>query len=193
MKRFDPRRLLALLLALTLCAALLAGCSKKEEEEPPEEPVSREIQATPGGSGPEFSEEFDQTARFATETVGDTLGAVFNGIQNRSTPYFVPAGSSITINARATTESDKRFDYRVSLWQQTDYGTTIYVEGRTVAFTADGGWYTGSIDGLTPGARYKLTLSYYPGGSYYISGSLAVRGLAGADSDDEEGEEGGEG
>lgn len=191
MKR-SHQRLLALPAALALCVGLLAGCSG-EEDLPVEEP-SKEIQSTLGGSGPEFSEEFDQTARFATETNGDTMGVVFNRIQEKSTPYFTTAGSSITLSARATTESPSRFGYRVSLWQQTDYGTTLYTEGNTVALTADGQWYTGTIDGLTPGVRYKLTIAYYPG-SYYISGSMAVRGLAGADADGdgEDGEDGGEG
>ena len=193
MKRSDLRRLLALFLALTLCAALLAGCGKSDEDEAPEETVSREIQAAPGGSGPEFSEEFDQSARFATETIGDTMGIVFNGFRGkRDTPYFVTAGGSITIAARATTESESMFGYRVSLWQQTDYGTTIYVEGRTLALTADGQWYTGTIEGLTPGVRYKLTLAY-DSSRFNLAGSMAVRGLAGADADEEEGEEGEEG
>lgn len=179
-------RLLALLLAIALCLGLLAGCSGDEDEVPEEEP-SKEIQATQGGSGPEFSEGFDQTARFATEVNGDTLGVVFNGIQNRSTPYFTPEGSSITINARATTESESLFAYRVSLWEQTDYGTTVYEEGRTLALTADGDWYTGTFTGLTPGARYKLTLAY-DSSRFYVTGSMAVRGLAGADADDEDDE-----
>lgn len=178
------RRLLAFLLALVLCTGLLAGCGKKDEEQPEEEP-SKEIQSTRGGSGPEFSEEFDQTARFATEVNGDTLGVVFNGIQNRSTPYFTPAGSSITVDARATTESESLFGYRVSLWRQTDYGTTVYTEGNTLALTADGQWYTGSFSGLIPGARYKLTLAY-DSSKFYLSGTMAVRGLAGADADDDE-------
>lgn len=192
MKRSYPRRLLALLLALTLCAGLLAGCSKKDGDDAPEETPSREIQAAPGGSGPEFSEEFDQTAHFATETAGDTMGVVFNGFRGKKdTPYFVTAGSSITITARATTESESMFGYRVSLWQQTDYGTTLYVEGRTLALTADGQWYTGTIDGLTPGVRYKLSLAY-DSSRFNLAGSMAVRGLASADAD-EEGEEGEEG
>lgn len=193
MKRTDPRRLLALLLALTLCIGLLAGCGKSEEDEAPEETPSREIQATAGGSGPEFSEEFDRSAHFATETIGDTMGIVFNGFRGKKdTPYFVTEGSSITITARATTESESMFGYRVSLWQQTDYGTTIYVEGRTVALTADGQWYTGTIDGLTPGVRYKLSLAY-DSSRFNLAGSMAVRGLASADADEEEGEEGEEG
>lgn len=193
MKRFDPRRLLALVLAVILCAGLLAGCSKSDEDEPPEETPSREIQATKGGSGPEFSEEFDQTANFATETTGDTMGIVFNSFRGRKdTPYFVTAGSSITITARATTESESMFGYRVSLWQQTDYGTTLYMEGRTLALTADGQWYTGTIDGLTPGVRYKLSLAY-DSSRFNLVGSMAVRGLAGADADAEDDEEGEEG
>lgn len=180
-------RLLALLLALVLSAGLFSGCGGSEDDEPVETP-SKEIQSTPGGSGPTFSEEFDQTARFATETSGDTMGVIFNRIQQRDTPYFTTAGSSITISAMATTESPSRFGYRVSLWQQTDYGTTQYTEGNTVAFTADGQWYTGTISGLTPGVRYKLTIAYYPG-SYSINGSMAVQGLASADTD-EDGEEG---
>ncbi len=178
------RRLLAFLLALVLCTGLLAGCGKKDEEEPEEEP-SKEIQSTRGGSGPEFSEEFDQTARFATEVNGDTLGVVFNGIQNRSTPYFTPAGSSITVDARATTESESLFDYHISLWEETGYGTTKYVEGRTLALTADGQWYTGTFSGLTAGARYKITVAYV-NPRFYLSGTMAVRGLAGADADDDE-------
>ncbi len=190
MNQRHPCRLLALALALALCMGLLAGCGKQEDEEPAQEP-SKEIQAVLGGSGPEFSEGFDQAARFATEVNGDTLGVMFNGIQNRSTPYFTPAGSSITIDARATTESESLFGYRVSLWRQTDFGTTVYTEGSTLALTADGQWYTGSFSGLVPGARYKLTLAY-DSSKFYITGSMAVRGLASADADDDEnGQEGG--
>lgn len=175
------KRLLALALALAFAALALTACGKKDEGDEGE--VENKNIAAQGGSI-EWPEGMDTTVRFNTQIEGDTLYAVFNGIQNRTTAYFTPAASSVTITSKATTESEKRVEYRVTLWKES-YGAREYVTDGTMYFTADGSCYTGTFSGLEPGNRYKLGIAY-DGGSYYISGGLTVGGLAQADNLDDD-------
>ena len=175
------KRLLALALALVFAAAVFTACGNKDDGDEGE--VENKNVAAPGGDIA-WPEGMDTAARFATQVGGDTLYAVFNGVQNRTTAYFTPAGSSITITSKATTESEKRTEYRVTLWKES-YGAREYVTGGTMYFTADGSCYTGTFSGLEPGNRYKLGIAY-DGGSYYISGGLTVGGLAQADDLDDD-------
>ena len=173
-------RLWALALALMLALSLLVGCGSSEEE--PE--VTNKNEAQPGGSITWPEEGLDTSATLATTIVGDTLYMVFNGVQARTSGYFVPAGDTIIITSSATTTSEARFSYRVTLWKET-YGGREYVDGGTMYFTADGEYRTGTFTGLEAGARYKIGLAY-DGGSHYLSGGLTIAGLAQADALDDE-------
>lgn len=175
------KRLLALALALVLVAGAFTACGGQGDGDEGE--VEDKNIAAPGGSIT-WPEGMDATVRFGTQIEGDTLYAVFNGIQARTSAYFTPAGSSITLTSKATTESEKRTEYRVILWKES-YGAREYVTDGTMYFTANGDCYTGTFTGLEPGNRYKLGLAY-DGGSYYISGGLTVSGLAQADALDDD-------
>lgn len=173
------KRLLALALVLGLALFAFVGCGGGDDDEGEAE---RTNVAQPGGSIT-WPEGLDTTARFATQIEGDTLYAVFNGIQTRTTAYFTPAGSSITLTSQATTESETRTEYRVILWRES-YGAREYVADGTMYFTADGTCRTISFDGLEAGNRYKVGLAY-DGGSRYMSGGLTIGGLAQADDLDD--------
>ena len=114
MKR--KNRFLALALALALALSLLPGCGSEEE---PEAATQNEAQL--GGSITWPEEGLDTSATLASTIVGDTLYMVFNGVQARTSGYFTPAGDTITITSSATTTSETRFAYRVTLWKET-YG-----------------------------------------------------------------------
>ena len=66
-------RLFALLLALALCAAMLAGCSGSSEDED----VADEIHATAGGSVT-LPEGFSASGSFTSQVSGDALYATFS-------------------------------------------------------------------------------------------------------------------
>lgn len=178
MKR--KNRFLALALALALALSLLPGCGGSEEE--PETTTKNEAQL--GGSITWPEEGLDTSATLASTIVGDTLYMVFNGVQARTSGYFTPAGDTITITSSATTTSETRFAYRVTLWKET-YGGREYVDGGTMYFTADGECRTGTFTGLEAGTRYKIGLAY-DGGSHYMSGGVTIAGLAQADALDDE-------
>ena len=177
MKR--KNRFLALALALALALSLLPGCGSEEE---PEAATQNEAQL--GGSITWPEEGLDTSATLASTIVGDTLYMVFNGVQARTSGYFTPAGDTITVTSSATTTSETRFAYRVTLWKET-YGGREYVDGGTMYFTADGECRTGTFTGLEAGARYKIGLAY-DGGSHYMSGGLTIAGLAQADALEDE-------
>jgi len=189
MKR-NFRRSLALSLAALFCLFCLTGCTldlrkllgvstSDEEEEAPF------IVAQQGGSDVPYPEGFDLTAKFAAQISGDTMCIAFNGlgIAGRDTGYFSPSGSSVTLTAAATTDSERLFTYKAALWKKTDQGAE-YVQGATVEFTADGELYTAEVPGLEPGAQYKLTISY-DSGSYTITGGMSVTGLTSAEPVDD--------
>ncbi|WP_419503365.1 hypothetical protein [Candidatus Allofournierella excrementavium] len=178
MKR--KNRFLALALAMVLALSLLPGCGGSEEE--PEATTKNEAQL--GGSITWPEEGLDTSATLASTIVGDTLYMVFNGVQARTSGYFTPAGDTITITSSATTTSETRFAYRVTLWKET-YGGREYVDGGIMYFTADGECRTGTFTGLEAGTRYKIGLAY-DGGSHYMSGGVTIAGLAQADALDDE-------
>ena len=66
-----------------------------------------------------FPETMDTTAsKLVSEVDGDTLYVAFNGIQNRSTDYFVAGSDSLSITGYATTEStNENFQtFKIALW-----------------------------------------------------------------------------
>lgn len=198
------KRVVCLLLALALSASLTA-CSKDQlqdiasdwiirvvtllglrEENPSDEEEAPRVEATAGGSVV-FPEGFDNRADPVCCLVQDgTLYVGFNGITNRSTDYFVATSSSVTITAYATsTNADASAppQYKAALWMLSeDMGSTSYVEGTTVYFSAagDGRCYTYTVTGLTPGRRYKVNISYdtvY----YFVTGGMTVSTVGGED------------
>lgn len=173
-------RLLALLLALALCAGLLAGCGGSGDAD---EDVADQIRAAQGGSIT-LPEGFSASGHLSSQIAGDTLYVCFSGIQYRNTGYFAPAGGSITVTAFATTDNELNRDFKLSLWKQVD-GGAAYVNGATVYYTADGSCYTYTYEGLDPASKYRFTISY-DSPSYYITGQFSVAGLATAEQSDEE-------
>lgn len=195
-------------LALALCLALsLSACSPKQalkdavvkavtvlgfrDESAADEEEATKVMATSGGEVT-FPEGFDSTSgKLVTQAAGDTLYVAFNGIQNRSTEYFVPAGDSITVTGYATTEStsENYQVFKVAVWQLSDdQATTSYVMGSTVYYTTDGTCYTYTITGLTPGKQYKVNISY-DSSIYYVTGGLKIQGLGSEELTTIEGEE----
>lgn len=195
-------------LALALCLALsLSACSPKQalkdavvkavtvlgfrDESAFDEEEATKVMATSGGEVA-FPEGFDSTSgKLVTQASGDTLYVAFNGIQNRSTEYFVPAGDSITVTGYATTEStsENYQVFKVAVWQLSDdQATTSYVMGSTVYYTTDGTCYTYTITGLTPGKQYKVNISY-DSSIYYVTGGLKIQGLGSEELTTIEGEE----
>lgn len=183
-------------LALALCLALpLTACSPKETMknmivgavtalgfiEPgsdDEEKADRVMAA--GGGDVTYPEGMDTTdGRLVSQVEGDTLYVAFNGIQTVNTDYFVAGSDSVTITGFATTESpsENYQVFKVALWElNDDQIKTSYVLDSTTYYTTDGTCYTQTITGLTPGKRYKATISYDSVG-YYVTGGIKVVGL----------------
>ena len=188
-------RTLALLTALVCLCVSLTACSPKEvlksailkstsalglrQETTDEDEVDNLTYATAGGDVT-FPETMDSTAsKLVTEVDGDTMYVAFNGIQNRSTDYFVAGSDSLTVTGYATTEStNENFQtFKVALWELSDDKTaTSYLIGSTTYYTTDGSCYQYNISGLTPGKQYKIYISY-DSTRYYITGGLKVEGL----------------
>ena len=195
-------------LALALCLALsLSACSPKQalkdavvkavtvlgfrDESAADEEEATKVMATSGGEVT-FPEGFDSTSgKLVTQAAGDTLYVAFNGIQNRSTEYFVAASDSLTVTGYATTEStsENYQVFKVAVWQLSDdKATTSYVQGSTVYYTTDGTCYTYTITGLTPGKQYKVNISY-DSSKFYVTGGLKIQGLGSEELTTIEGEE----
>ncbi len=195
-------------LALALCLALsLSACSPKQalkdavvkavtvlgfrDESASDEEEATKVMATSGGEVT-FPEGFDSTSgKLVTQAAGDTLYVAFNGIQNRSTEYFVAASDSLTVTGYATTEStsENYQVFKVAVWQLSDdKATTSYVQGSTVYYTTDGTCYTYTITGLTPGKQYKVNISY-DSSKFYVTGGLKIQGLGSEELTTIEGEE----
>ena len=188
-------RTLALLTALVCLCVSLTACSPKEvlksailksttalglrQETTDEDEVDNLTYATAGGDVT-FPEAMDSTAsKLVTEVDGDTMYVAFNGIQNRSTDYFVAGSDSLTVTGYATTEStNENFQtFKVALWELSDDKTaTSYLIGSTTYYTTDGSCYQYNISGLTLGKQYKIYISY-DSTRYYITGGLKVEGL----------------
>ena len=186
---------LALLTALVCLCVSLTACSPKEvlksailksttalglrQETTDEDEVDNLTYATAGGDVT-FPEAMDSTAsKLVTEVDGDTMYVAFNGIQNRSTDYFVAGSDSLTVTGYATTEStNENFQtFKVALWELSDDKTaTSYLIGSTTYYTTNGSCYQYNISGLTPGKQYKIYISY-DSTRYYITGGLKVEGL----------------
>lgn len=186
---------LALLTVLVCLCVSLTACSPKEvlksailksttalglrQETTDEDEVDNLTYATAGGDVA-FPETMDSTAsKLVTEVDGDTMYVAFNGIQNRSTDYFVAGSDSLTVTGYATTEStNENFQtFKVALWELSDDKTaTSYLIGSTTYYTTDGSCYQYNISGLTSGKRYKIYISY-DSTRYYITGGLKVEGL----------------
>lgn len=166
----SPRDLLSdLIIGAVDLLGLRSDTSNDEDE-------AEHFEATPGGSVT-FPEGMDTNSRFPNEVHGDTLYIAFNGIQNRSSDYFVAGSDSVTITAYATTESPSLNEFKTAIWALSDDQTqTSYVEGTTVYFATGGECQTATVSGLTPGKMYKIYVSY-DSYSYYITGGLTVTGI----------------
>ena len=188
-------RTLALVGALLCLCVSLTACSPKEllksailksttalglrQERSDEDEVDDLTYATAGGDVT-YPETMDTTAaKLVTEVDGSVLYAAFNGIQNRSTDYFVAGSDSLTITGYATTEStnENYQTFKVALWELSDDRASAgYVIGSTVYYTTDGSCYQYTITGLTPGKQYKVNISY-DSTRYFVTGGIKVEGL----------------
>ena len=161
------------------------------DESASDEEEATKVMATSGGEVTFPENRYTYRGKLVTQAAGDTLYVAFNGIQNRSTEYFVPAGDSITVTGYATTEStsENYQVFKVAVWQLSDdQATTSYVQGSTVYYTTDGTCYTYTITGLTPGKQYKVNISY-DSSIYYVTGGLKIQGLGSEELTTIEGEE----
>lgn len=192
-------------LSLTVVLALsMTACSPKEvakdmviktatmlglrSEDGGEEEENTLRYAAAGGSV-SFPEAMPSEARVNTMVQDGSLYIGFNGIQNRSTSYFVAAGDSVTITAYGETESPKETyqKYKVALWELSDDETTTsYVPESTVYVKTGGDCYTDTITGLTPGKKYKVYISY-DSVRFYITGGVRVDGVGSEELTDIEG------
>lgn len=180
------KSLLALAMALVLAVVCFTGCSAGEEESESQVVEEMYIAAQAGGSIL-WPEGMDTSAAFASQMddAAGTLYVVFNGIQNRFSNYFTPAGTSITVTSYATSENENATSqYLVTLWEETE-GGRAYVDGHTIEFATGGDCASATFDGLTPGKNYKIGIAYMSG-TYRISGGLSVSGLSGAQALDVE-------
>ncbi len=168
------KKIIALGLVLVLACGVFCGCTKEDGSEG-ETDARNWAQA---GGSISWPEGFDTTERLTTLEQDGTLYVSFNGVQSRTSGYFSPAGDTITITGQATTESQNRKTWRVTLWKETT-GAREYVPGGTLYLTADGSCYTGTFSGLEAGTRYKIGIAY-DGGSYYLSGGVTLSGLQAA-------------
>ncbi len=185
------------LLAAVLLGACLSACSVEEmrekasdliidmatrfgfiSEEEAEDDVQR-TEAAPGGSIT-FPEDFVDEGESMTTMLRDgTLYIDFNNIRYKTTDYFVATSNSVTITAFAAstnTEAKTPPLYKAALWMLSeDMAHTSYVEGSTVYLSAAGEntCYTRTVSGLTPGRRYKVSISYDTT-SYYVTGGMTV-------------------
>lgn len=138
----------------------------------------------PAGGSIALPEGWDPTGSRIVTTVQDgVLYAGFNGIRDRSTPYFVATSDSTTLTCYAAStnesaETPPRF--KAALWRLSEDQThTSYVPDSTVYFSAAGAGacYTQTVRGLVPGERYKITISYDTN-TYYISGVVTATNIS---------------
>lgn len=166
----SPKEMLSNAILTTATVLGFRDADAGDEDEAPEK------KAEAGGSIT-FPDGMETTGRFVNEVHGDTLYIAFNGIQNRSTDYFVAGGDSVTVTAYATTDSATINEFKAAIWELSDDRTqTSYVQGTTVYFATGGECSTATISGLTPGKMYKVYISY-DSISYYITGAMTVTGV----------------
>lgn len=166
----SPKEMLSNAILTTATVLGFRDADAGDEDEAPEK------KAEAGGSIT-FPDGMETTGRFVNEVHGDTLYIAFNGIQNRSTDYFVAGGDSVTVTAYATTDSATINEFKAAIWELSDDRTqTSYVQGTTVYFATGGDCSTATISGLTPGKMYKVYISY-DSSSYYITGAMTVTGV----------------
>ncbi len=166
----SPKEMLSNAILTTATVLGFRDADAGEEDEAPEK------KAEAGGSIT-FPEGMETTGRFVNEVHGDTLYIAFNGVQNRSTDYFVAGGDSVTITGYATTDSATINEFKAAIWELSDDRTqTSYVQDTTVYFATGGDCSTATISGLTPGKMYKVYVSY-DSSSYYITGGMTVTGV----------------
>ncbi len=166
----SPKEMLSNAILTTATVLGFRDADAGDEDEAPEK------KAEAGGSIT-FPDGMETTGRFVNEVHGDTLYIAFNGIQNRSTDYFVAGGDSVTVTAYATTDSATINEFKAAIWELSDDRTqTSYVQGTTVYFATGGECSTATISGLTPGKMYKVYISY-DSSSYYITGAMTVTGV----------------
>ncbi len=175
------KRLLALGMVLVLAVAGLTGCGGQDTSS---SEVEEELYIIPqAGGSVTWPEGMDTSVTFGSQMddASGTLYVVFNGVQNRFTNYFTPAGDTITVNSYATSENENATtDYLVTLWKE-GYGGREYVDGCTIEFQTGGDCATASFSGLDPNSRYKVGIAYMSG-TYRISGGLSISGLSGAEA-----------
>lgn len=139
-----------------------------------------ELHAEQGGSIT-FPEGFPTEDRYNTMLSGGTFYISFSQMRLYNTDYFTVSGDSVTITAYGSTdESLTGIDsYKVALWQLSEDGAhATYVPDSTVYidFSPDETCYTHTITGLTPGQRYKATISF-DSNVAYAAGAVSITGL----------------
>ena len=139
-----------------------------------------ELHAEPGGAIA-YPEGFSTAGRYNTMLADGTLYINFTQLRLYNTDYFTAAGDSVTITGYGSTDESLTgiSSYKVALWQLAEDGAhAAYVPGSTVYidFSADDSCYTHTITGLTPGQRYKATISF-DSNVTYAAGGVSITGL----------------
>lgn len=176
------KRLFVLLLAAAMVLAL-AGCKETAvslarklmgvSDEVQEEDTTRWAEPT---SDPILVPEgTDVTMKYTNMVSNGSLYAVYNGIWNKNTGYFLVPGGTLTITACGTAEGTQK--YKIALWRKVDGGAE-YVDGSTGYIKTDGTNYRYTITGLDPEAQYRITVSY-DSSKYYLYGMFQAEGIGG--------------
>ena len=166
----SPKEMLSNMILSTATLLGFRSADDGDEDEAPEKVAE-------SGGSVTFPEGMDTTGRFVNEVHGDTLYIAFNGVQNRSTDYFVAGSDSVTITGYATTDSATINEFKAAIWELSDDRTqTSYVQETTIYFPTGGECSTATVSGLTPGKMYKVYVSY-DSSSYYITGGMTVTGI----------------
>ena len=199
------KRIVSLFLVLVL-ALSLTGCSKDEIKDwasdviidlcvrfgfisgESDEEDTADVTRAPQGGSIYAPEGWDYKSTRITTTVQDNVLYVgFNGINlnvsTRSTGYFVATAESTTLTCYGTStnadaETPPRF--KAAVWELAeDEQTTSYVLDSTVYFSAagEGVCATQTVTGLTPGRRYKITISY-DSTSFSVTGLLSATNVS---------------
>ena len=85
----SPKEMLSNMILSTATLLGFRSADDGDEDEAPEKVAE-------SGGSVTFPEGMDTTGRFVNEVHGDTLYIAFNGVQNRSTDYFVAGSGSAT-------------------------------------------------------------------------------------------------
>lgn len=171
----------ALLAALSACAGDTVLLRSVSQEDPTPHAVRCEAIALPDTLRAPLTD-----GAVHTQLNGDVLSGAFTAVNSCRTHGFSTNGSA-TVAFQATVDDDAPpADARLALWQISGDGVAQYRE--TVAFACDGAAQAHTFTGLTPGARYRLVLSYTESATRRMTGMFTIAGVTGEMAEEDLGE-----